>query len=208
MDNTQLGSAAVHVEAAHSIDEIAGTHAASAQEAKDEYHHDIEQEDKPRSRIIAEYLAQGYTISDQAIQKAIALDQKHGFSSRFTAALATFDDKTKATDRAKGLDEKYKITDQASTHWHGLTSYFEKALDTPTGQKVRDFYIKTDKQVRDIHNEARHLADLKSGKTSSEEKTSDASAVPDVAPSATNSGTPTTESKPIWFESIDPQARR
>ncbi|KUL89023.1 hypothetical protein ZTR_05954 [Talaromyces verruculosus] len=198
LDNTQLGPAAVHVEAAHTIDEIAGSHAASAQEAKDEYQHDIEQEDKPRSRIVAEYLAHGYTISDQAIQKAIALDQKHGFSSRFTAALSTFDNKTKATDRAKGLDEKYKITDQAQSHWRGLTSYFEKALDTPTGQKVRDFYVQTDKQVRDIHNEARRLADLKAGKTTEQPAAGGVTApTPDVAPSATNTSVPATEGKPL-----------
>lgn len=196
LDNTQLGPAAVHVEAAHTIDEIAGSHAASAQEAKDEYQHDIEQEDKPRSRIVAEYLAHGYTISDQAIQKAIALDQKHGFSNRFTAALSAFDNKTKATDRAKGLDEKYKITDQAQSHWRGLTSYFEKALDTPTGHKVRDFYVKTDKQVRDIHNEARRLADLKAGKTS-EQPAAEGVTAPDVAPSATNTSIPATEGKPV-----------
>ncbi|KAH8690812.1 putative actin cytoskeleton protein [Talaromyces proteolyticus] len=168
LDNTQLGPSAVRVEAAHSIDDIAGTHAASANEAKDENHHDIEQEDKPRSRIIAEYLAHGYVVSDQAIQQAIALDNKHGFSNKFTSALSNFDTKFKATDRAKGLDEKYNITNQATTGWRGLTSYFEKALDTPTGQKVRDFYVQTDKQVRDIHNEARRLADLKSGKTPAE----------------------------------------
>jgi RNA recognition motif-containing protein len=201
LDNTQLGPAAVHVEAAHTIDEIAGSHAAAAHEAKDENQHDIEQEDKPRSRIVAEYLAHGYTISDQAIQKAIALDQKHGFSNRFTSALATFDDKTKATDRAKGLDEKYKITDQATSHWRGLTSYFEKALDNPTGQKVRDFYLQTDKQVRDIHSEARRLADLKSGKTATSEQPAASEGVTaptsDIAPSATNTGFPTTESKPV-----------
>jgi hypothetical protein len=127
-------------------------------------------------------LAHGYAISDQAIQKAIALDNKHGFSSRFTNALSSFDKKLNATDRAKGLDEKYKITDQAASSWRGLNSYFEKALDNPTGQKVRQFYIQTDKQVRDIHNEARHLADLKSGKTSEAATAAPTSA--DVAPTS------------------------
>ena len=45
-----------------------------------------------------------------------------------------------------------------------MTSYFEKALGTPTGQKLAQFYIQGDKQVRDIHAEARRLADLRSGK--------------------------------------------
>ncbi|KAJ9235480.1 hypothetical protein DTO271D3_8273 [Paecilomyces variotii] len=166
LDNTQLGPSTVHVTAAHSLDDIAGPQTASASDAKDENHHELDQEDKPRSRIIAEYLAHGYVVSDQAIQKAIALDQKHGISNRFTTALTNFDKKYQATERAKGLDESYKITDKATSGWKGLNSYFEKALGTPTGRKVRDFYVKTDKQVRDIHAEARRLADLKSGKIS------------------------------------------
>ncbi|KAL2856559.1 hypothetical protein BJY01DRAFT_203011 [Aspergillus pseudoustus] len=164
LDQTKLGSSIVHVEAAQSIDQLAGSHSATASEAKDENNHDLEQEDKPRSRIVAEYLAHGYVISDQAIEKAITLDQKHGFSARFTNALNNFDKKTGATDRAKGLDESYKITDKATSGWRGLHSYFEKALGTPSGRKLRDFYVQTDKQVRDIHSEARRLADLKSGK--------------------------------------------
>lgn len=169
LDQTQLGPSTVHVTAAHTIDEIAGDHAATAGEAKDENKEDLEQEDKPKSRIIAEYLAHGYVISDQAIQQAIALDKKHGFSSRFTSALANFDQKYHATDRAKGIDENYKITDKATSGWQGLSSYFQKALDTPSGRKLRDFYAQTDKQVRDIHNEARRLADLKSGKQTSDD---------------------------------------
>ncbi|OJJ46629.1 hypothetical protein ASPZODRAFT_142434 [Penicilliopsis zonata CBS 506.65] len=170
LDHTQLGSSSVHVEAAPTIEQLAGTQAASAGQARDEYQHDLEQEDKPRSRIVAEYLAHGYVIGDNALQKAIELDQKHGFSSRFHAALSDFDKKYHATDRARGLDESYKITDKATSSWRGLNSYFEKAMGTPSGKKVRDFYMQTDKQVRDIHTEARRLADLKSGKPSAEEE--------------------------------------
>ncbi|GES57951.1 protein vip1 [Aspergillus terreus] len=164
LDNTQLGPSEVHVEAAPTLEDIAGAQA-TEETSKDENGHDVAQEDKPRSRIIAEYLAHGYVISDGAIQKAIALDQKHGFSARFTSALSNFDSKYHATDKARGIDESYKISDKAASSWRGLHSYFEKAINTPSGRKLREFYSKTDKQVRDIHNEARRLADLKSGKT-------------------------------------------
>ena len=50
--------------------------------------------------------------------------------------------------------------------WRGINSYFEKAINTPTGQKLAAFYTQGDRQVRDIHAEARRLADLKSGKGS------------------------------------------
>lgn len=169
LDNTQLNSSAVHVEAAHNLDDIVGGGEKDVGAAEGGLSKDgepvLEQEDKPRSRIVAEYLAHGYVISDHAIQRAIALDKKHGISTRFTTALHNFDKKYGATDRAKGLDQSYKISDRAATGWRGLHSYFEKALETPSGQKLCDFYVKTDKQVRDIHNEARRLADLKSGKT-------------------------------------------
>lgn len=160
LDNTQLGSSQVQVSSAAGISELAGTNTEDA--SRDE--HDISQEDKPRSRIVAEYLAHGYVISDTAIQRAIALDNKHGVSNRFTNALTQFDAKYKATDRAKGLDQSYGITDKATAGWRGINSYFEKAMGTPTGQKLASFYTQSDKQVRDIHAEARRLADLKSGK--------------------------------------------
>ena len=164
LDNTQLGSSQVQVSSAAGFDDIAGSQAATEDSSRDA--HDISQEDKPRSRIVAEYLAHGYVISDNAIQRAITLDNKHGVSNRFTNALQQFDNKYKATDRAKGLDASYGITDKANTTWRGLNSYFEKALGTPTGQKLVSFYTQGDKQVRDIHAEARRLADMKSGKSS------------------------------------------
>lgn len=138
--------------------------------------HDISQEDKPRSRIVAEYLAHGYVISDAALQRAIALDSQHGISSRFTNALAQFDSKYKASDRAKGLDASYGITDKATMGWRGINSYFEKAINTPTGQKLAAFYTQSDRQVRDIHAEARRLADLKSGKSSGDSGSHDMAA--------------------------------
>ena len=144
------------------MDELAGSGSGADQGKSDDS--DITQEDKPRSRIIAEYLAHGYTISDHAIQRAIALDNKHGVYARFTNALAQYDAKYKVTDRAKDIDASYGITDKANAGWRGISSYFEKALGTPTGQKLASFYTQGDKQVRDIHAEARRLADLKSGK--------------------------------------------
>jgi len=162
LDSTQLGKSQVHVTAASNIDDVASKAGAAVSSSTNDEH--IAQEDKPRSRIFAEYLAHGYTVSDSVIEKALQLDTKHGVSSRFTSALSTFDQRTKTTDTAKSLDTKYGVSDKASTAWGGLTSYFEKALGTPTGQKLREFYVQGDKQVRDVHTEARRLADLKAGK--------------------------------------------
>lgn len=162
LDNTQLGSSSVHVSSASNLDDLAGSKAA---DHSTDDSTEISQEDKPRSRILAEYLAHGYTISDHAIQRAISLDNKHGFSSRFTSALAGFDSKFKATDKARSVDTSYGISDKASAGLGALSSYYEKAMGTPTGQRVRSFYLQGDKQVREVHAEARRLADLKAGKS-------------------------------------------
>lgn len=160
LDNTQLGPNSVHVSSAKSIDELAGEKAAAPEEAKDGEHH-IEQEEKPRARIVAEYLAHGYTISDKAIEKALALDQQHGISNRFTTTLQSFDQRLGATQKAQAVDTKLGVTTKVTAGWRGLTSYFDKAAGTPTGQKLRQFYETGNKTVMDVHNEARHLADLK-----------------------------------------------
>lgn len=156
LDNTQLGSSQVKVEAAHSLDDIAASPTEGGKDGDE-----IQQEDKPRSRILAEYIAHGYVIGDKTIQRAIELDQKHGLYQRFTTALQNFDNKLKATDRAKTVDASYGVTDKAKGGWRGMQSYFEKVLGTATGQRLVAFYTSTEKQVMDIHNEARRLAELR-----------------------------------------------
>jgi len=148
------------VSAAQSLDQIAGDK--SADKGADDH---IEQEDKPRSRIIAEYLAHGYVIGDKAIENALVLDKQHGISARFTSALTSFDNKYHATDKAKGVDARYGVSDKTAGVFSTLNSYYEKALGTPTGQKLAALYEQGNKQVIDVHNEARRLADLKAGKS-------------------------------------------
>lgn len=59
------------------------------------------------------------------------------------------------------MDTKLGVSDKLAAGWRGLSSYFDKAVETPTGQKLRQFYDTGNKTVLDVHNEARHLADLK-----------------------------------------------
>jgi len=156
LDNTQLGPAQVHVTSAASLDDLAGKPPAEGDAGEG-----LRQEDKPRARIFAEYLAHGYQIGDKVIEKGLQLDQQHGISARFTNVLKDFDAKFHATDKAKAVDQQYAVTDKVQAGWASLNSYFEKAMGTPTGQKLRRFYEQGNKQVVDVHNEARHLADLK-----------------------------------------------
>jgi len=182
LDNTQLGPNSVQVTAAKSLDEIAGEKSASAEEAKDGDHH-IEQEHKPRTRIFAEYLAHGYVISDKAIESAIAADKKNGYSTKFQQALQNFDSKTQATQKAQAVDNKLGITQKGYAAYTTLTSYFDKAANTPTGQKLRSFYEQGNKTVMDVHNEARHLADIKKQQQPGS-KPADASAAQPANPAA------------------------
>jgi RNA recognition motif-containing protein len=163
LDNTQLGPNSVHVTAAKSIDELAGDKSASAEEAKDGDHH-IEQEQKPRARIVAEYLAHGYVISDKAIERALAADKQNGYSTKFMNFINNVDKKTQATQKAQVVDQKLGVTNKGYAAFNTLTSYFDKAASTPTGQKLRAFYEQGNKTVMDVHNEARHLANLKKQK--------------------------------------------
>lgn len=160
LNETNLGSSTIAVKAAEGLDQLASGKGPTPGEAVGKDDGELRQEDKPRSRILAEYIAQGYGVGDKALQRAIELDKQHGFSNRFTAALSNFDNRVKASERAKSANTAYGITDRAQAGFRGLQSYFEKAMNTPTGHRVRTFYTQTEKQVLDIHNEARRLAEL------------------------------------------------
>ncbi|CZT02449.1 related to actin cytoskeleton protein (VIP1) [Rhynchosporium agropyri] len=158
LDNTQLGNTQVQVTSASASNDDDGDQYTSNTERDSD---ELTQEEKPRARIAAEYIAHGYVLGDQAIQKAIDLDNKHGVSNRFLATLNSLDQKYHATDKAKSVDQSYGVSATASNILTGITSYFEKAAETPTGQKLVNFYSQGSKQVQDIHAEARRLADLK-----------------------------------------------
>lgn len=158
LNNTQLGSEHISVTSATGDNDDDGSHFTKNVERDSD---EITQEEKPRARILAEYLAHGYVIGDATLQRAIELDSKHGVSSRFLNTLQGFDSKLHATDRAKATDQTYGITQRANSLLTGLSSYFEKASNTPTGQKIVQFYTDSSKQVQDIHAEARRLANLK-----------------------------------------------
>jgi hypothetical protein len=160
LNHTKLGDTEILVSGSDSgDDEHAG--GASPKDNADRDTDEITQEEKPRTRILAEYLAHGYLVADTGLQRAIALDEKHGVSQKFLGTLQNLDSKYHATDRARAADQGYGITERASHLWSGLGSYFEKAANTPTGKRIVDFYTAGSRQVADIHKEARRLADLK-----------------------------------------------
>jgi len=186
LDGTPLNSSPLSVQPSHTLDEIAGKgHINDGEPTAD----DFRQEDKPRTAVLAEYLSHGYVLGDDVLNRGIALDKQHGISAKFTgylnSALQTIEQKTNATERAKTMDTQYGITNRAGTARSSLQRYFEKALDTPTGQKIRSFYSTGEKQVFDIHNEAKRLAEMRKQKRSSQDLGATADGKPFVAPEVT-----------------------
>jgi len=163
LDGSPLNNQPIAVSAAHSIDEIAGSHLAPSGDIGPDG--EILQENKPRAAVMAEYLAAGYNIGDRVLQKGIDFDKKSAFTTKFASYLTntfnTIDSKVHVTEKAKAAEAQYHITEKAANATTDLQRYFEQVLGTPTGQKVRHFYQAGAEQVLDIHKEAKRLADLK-----------------------------------------------
>lgn len=157
LNHTKLGPTEITVSSSHPHDDDQHSPTLNASRDTDE----ITQEEKPRARILAEYLAHGYLVADTGLQRAIALDEKHGVTQKFLGTLQALDARVHATDRAKTADTTYGLSGRAGALWGGLSSYFEKATSTPTGKKVVEFYTTSQRQVADIYSEAKRLADLK-----------------------------------------------
>ncbi|KAF8742295.1 hypothetical protein AX14_005465 [Amanita brunnescens Koide BX004] len=130
------------------------------------------QHEKPRAGIAAEYLASGYGLADHTIQRMIDFDAKQGISKRFLNYMQTLDAKVgeqalgpqqtvsgklqatvqSAREQAIAIDQQKGISKVAN-------DYYARAITSPWGQKVKTFYTTTAKQIQDIHEEARRIAD-------------------------------------------------
>jgi len=134
----------------------------------------LSQEDKPKAAIVAEYIAHGYVLGDNIIERFIEFDQKQGISSRFLNFFNSIDHTVgsklvgenhtvseKINEQATFVVNKTKEVDQNRGVSARFNAYFNKALDTTVGQKVHRFYTDTSKQVLDVHEEARRIADVK-----------------------------------------------
>lgn len=168
LDNTQLNNVPIQVSAGASLDDL-------QHNAEHDLSTEPSQEDKPRTAIVAEYLAHGYVLGDRVLQRSIDFDAKHGYSKRFTNFINDLNNKHKVADKSRAMDSTYGISTKATQGYNTVTRYLETALNTPTGQKVRTFYEEGQKQVLDIHAEARRLADLKAAEEAKNKPAGEAS---------------------------------
>jgi len=169
----------------------------------------VDQADKPRAAIVAEYIAKGYVLSDQVLQKAIDLDQKQGISARFMAWWHSFDHAVGSKVAPAGAEQptlsstvtghvntglgKAREIDQQKGISNKATEYYQVALGSTFGQKVRDFYTTTSKQVVDIHEEAKRIAASQTPAPSATSATTPAAATndPTIAATAPTANAPT-----------------
>ncbi|KAG2094623.1 uncharacterized protein F5147DRAFT_407231 [Suillus discolor] len=166
----------------------------------------FEQSDKPRAGIAAEYLAKGYSLSDHILQRAIEIDNKQGISKRFLDYMRGLD--TTVGQKALGSDQTVSGRVQSTLQsartraktideQKGYSKVAHEAISSPFGKSVLEFYTNTSKQVRDIHEEARRMADQHPGTSSSAANTSGThasstnTAGPDAEPGLATQASPT-----------------
>lgn len=136
-------------------------------------HDDIPQEAKPRTAIVAEYLASGYVLSEPIINRAVTFDQKHGISNRFLEFFKMLTEQTKqksaeldaqaqisqkAGQAYAQADAKTGVTEKAKGAWSIGKSYYTRALQSQYGQQAQAFYTTTRNNIKDVHEEASRIA--------------------------------------------------
>lgn len=131
-------------------------------------------------------------------EKALGPDQT--ISNKLQTTVDTAAQRAKAVDEEKGyskiaFDVRFFlfIIVPYTTLIHILSisvQYYKKAISSPFGQKVHLFYTDTSKQVKDIHEEARRIAEQE--KAAQAERTHDSSSTQTEASTATDTKQPPT----------------
>ncbi|EKC97579.1 hypothetical protein A1Q2_08117 [Trichosporon asahii var. asahii CBS 8904] len=135
----------------------------------------IAQEDKPKG-ISSRFLNFVNNIDKKAGERLVG--EGHTVSQKLREDAATAYAKAEQVDKDKGVSERFH-------------QYYTKALGTPLGQKVANFYTQTQKQLLDVHDEAKRIAQ--------EKKAASGAATPahvegsETAPAATSASTGATE---------------
>jgi len=161
-------------------------------------HGDIPQESKPRTAIVAEYLAHGYVLSEPIINRAVAFDQKHGISSRFLEFFRTLTEQTKTksaeldqqhqiSEKAAQADAKVGASEKAKQAISVGKSYYSRALNSQYGQQALSFYTTTKNSLKDVHEEASRIAaDKKHAAAVANDSTTNPEATTSTIPAAVN----------------------
>ncbi|CDK28927.1 unnamed protein product [Kuraishia capsulata CBS 1993] len=146
---------------------------------------DVPQELKPKAAILAQYLSSGYVVSDNIVNKAVEFDQKHGLTTGFKNFLSGLDGKYHIQEKNSQLyadaDSKLKLDDKLSKGKTALETYVDKFKNDKYGSRVHDFYQGIVTDTKQVHEEAKRLADLKKESPSASASAS-ASVEPETVP--------------------------
>jgi len=161
LDNTTLNGKSM------SVKSVSDGGAADSRRKSSPVNGDLRQEDKPRTAILAEMLAHGYTLSDTVLHKGIEFDKSNGISDRVTVALKKMEERFHVQDRVQKTNETYHVSDTLNSWYKYFYDYLNQTvnqtLETQTGQKVRKVYDDTAKHIRETHEKAKEIQQKKNG---------------------------------------------
>ncbi|KAJ1973860.1 Protein vip1 [Dimargaris cristalligena] len=104
---------------------------------------DLPQEEKPKSSIFYEIIANGYLLSEKLVKTAYEYDSRYGLSDKAQSLVgqarqsaSALDERFKVSENIKNIDEKYKIHDKVNNLTTQATALSNQALQSPAGQRV------------------------------------------------------------------------
>ncbi|KAG4302926.1 hypothetical protein PCANB_000757 [Pneumocystis canis] len=126
---------------------------------------------KEQSFRLSKCLSYGYVFSDNTFQKGIEFNEKHKISEHLLSIMQSvfkkikvINDKYSIDKKLKNFNSKYDILDTLKKKINIIMHYFQLTMNTKIGNKIYTFYIKFCEKCRNIHEEARRLANLKQKK--------------------------------------------
>ncbi|RHZ76049.1 hypothetical protein Glove_208g30 [Diversispora epigaea] len=123
---------------------------------------------RTRTDLIAEILAAGYQLQDTIFETG----SKYGVTASLSQYLSTLQSKLleldekyklseKVTSKALELDTQFAIQDTVKLYAAQAQGRAVQALETPPGKIAHDLYTNTYRQIGDIQNQARRIAEEK-----------------------------------------------
>jgi len=166
LNGAELNGGTIHVKAENASLEKAN--AADFESTNNSTSGVIPQEEKPKSTIAAEYLANGYVLSDNLIQKAVEFDKKHDISSRFKSFLQGIDNKYHFQAKGQEVNAKLGLDEKFNQGKKTLDDYLDKFKKGKYGSKLNDMYTNVATDVSQVHEQAKKIAREKEGKPTTE----------------------------------------
>lgn len=121
---------------------------------------------KPLSRVVAELLANGYTLTEPVVKKGLELENKYSvrqtLTSYFFSAQARaleMGEKYKVTPLLRGIDAKFGLVSKGNAALALATGLGESVLNTSAGQKVKSTVEMVSTTALAVASETRQIVD-------------------------------------------------